>query len=146
MVVVANKMDMPDAEENLKKFKAKYGDMYTIIPMMTLIHEGVEKLLTTLVEILKTLPPQEKMVFEPFTYEEADYSSFTIDKLDQQTYEVTGGLIDSLARKVNMDDYDSFAYFQRVLKQRGVIAELRKAGAKDGDTVIVGDLEFDFVD
>ena len=146
MVVVANKMDMPNAEENLKKFTDKYGDMYTIIPMMTLIHEGVDKLLETVVRILDTLPPQEKMQFEPFSYEEADYTSFTIDKLDPETYEVKGGLIDSLARKVILDEYESFAYFQRVLKQRGVISELRKAGAKDGDTVIVGEIEFDFVD
>ena len=146
MVVVANKMDMPNAEENLKKFTDKYGDMYTIIPMMTLIHEGVDKLLETVVRILDTLPPQEKMQFEPFSYEEADYTSFTIDKLDPDTSEVKGGLIDSLARKVILDEYESFAYFQRVLKQRGVISELRKAGAKDGDTVIVGEIEFDFVD
>ena len=61
-------------------------------------------------------------------------------------FEVTGGLVEILSRKVNLDDYDSFRYFQRVLKDKGVIAELRKRGAHDGSTVIVGDLEFDFVD
>ena len=72
--------------------------------------------------------------------------TFEIVKLDEDVFEVVGGLVAILSRKVNMDDYDSFRYFQRVLKDKGVIKALRNAGATDGSTVIVGDIEFDFVD
>ncbi len=146
MIVVANKMDMPMAEDNYKKFVKKFGKKYTIIPMTTIIHEGVEQLLKEVIQQLDTLPPAKPLEYQPFTYQQEDENSFDIDVLDEDVYEVTGGLVNALARKVNIDDYDSFRYFQRVLKERGVIDKLRKRGAKDGDTVIMGDIEFDFVD
>ena len=146
MVVVANKMDMPNAEENLARFREKYGDKYTIIPMMTLIHEGVDKLLETLVGILETLPEPKPLEYTPVSLDKEVEETFEIEELEEDVFEVTGGLVEILSRKVNLDDYDSFRYFQRVLKDKGVIAELRKHGAKDGSTVVVGDIEFDFVD
>lgn len=146
MVVVANKMDMPNAQNNLDEFIAKYGDKYKIFPMMTIIHEGVDALITELAQLLETLPPIEPLQFEPTKLQSDESEDFAIEKLDDNVYEVVGGLVNVLNRKVNLDDYDSFAYFQRLLKDKGVIAELRKAGATDGSTVIVGEIEFDFVD
>ena len=146
MVVVANKMDMPQAEENLARFRKKYGKKYKIIPMMTLIHEGVDELLTTLVDILDKLPPMEPLVYTPVSLDKEEEETFEIEQLEDDVFEVTGGLVEILSRKVNLDDYDSFRYFQRVLKDKGVIAALRKAGATDGSTVIVGDIDFDFID
>ena len=72
--------------------------------------------------------------------------TYEIQVLEDGVFEVVGGLVEILSRKVNMDDYDSFRYFQRVLNDKGVIKALRANGAKDGDTVIVGDIEFDFVE
>jgi GTP-binding protein len=146
MIVVANKMDMPNAEENLAKFVAEFGDRYKIIPMTTIIHEGAEELLKEIIDVLEDLPPVQQLQFEPFSYDEGDDDSFEVVKLDPATYEVIGGLVTILSRKVNIDDIDSFRYFQRVIKEKGVIAELRKAGAGDGDTVIIGEIEFDFID
>ena len=52
----------------------------------------------------------------------------------------------ALLGSVNMDDYESLQYFQRVLINSGVIDALRQAGVQEGDTVCVYDLEFDFVE
>lgn len=146
MIVVANKMDMPGAEENLVAFQKEFGAKYQIIPMTTIIHEGVDVLLKAIVDKLVTLPPLEPMQFEPISLQKEEEDTFEIVKLDEDVFEVVGGLVAILSRKVNMDDYDSFRYFQRVLKDKGVIKALRQAGATDGSTVIVGDIEFDFVD
>ncbi len=146
MIVVANKMDMPNAEENLVRFRKKYGKKYQIIPTTTIIHEGVEELLKALVDVLEQLPPAQPLQFEPVSLEKVETDDFEIVQLEEDVYEVVGGLVTILTRKVNMDDYDSFGYFQRVMKDKGVIAELRRAGAKDGSTVIVGEIEFDFID
>lgn len=146
MIVVANKMDMPDAEENLKRFTKKYGKKYQVIPMTTIIHEGVDELIVAVAKTLETLPALQPLEFVPVKLQREESDDFAIDILEDNVYEVTGGLVEMLSRRVNMDDYDSFRYFQRVLKDRGVIAELRKLGATDGSTVIVGDIEFDFVD
>lgn len=146
MIVLANKTDMPSAAENLTRFKRKYGDKFTVIPAATLIHEGVEDLLQALVEVLDKLPPAKPLEFEPVSLDKTETDDFSVERLEEDVFEVIGGLVTILSRKVNMDDYDSFGYFQRVLKERGVIQALRQAGCKDGCTVIVGDLEFDFVD
>ncbi len=146
MLVVANKMDMPNAEENLQRFRKEFGNSYTIIPMTTIIHEGAEELLESIVSVLDKLPPAQPLEFTPVTLDKQEDDTFDVVQLDADVYEVTGGLVEILSRKVNLDDYDSFRYFQRVLKDKDVIATLRKMGATDGDTVIVGDIEFDFVD
>ena len=146
MIVVANKMDMPNAEENLKRFKKKYGKKYQVIPMTTIIHEGVDELIVAVAKTLETLPPIEPLKYTPVKLQKDESDDFQIEILDEGVYEVVGGLVAMLSRKVNLDDYDSFRYFQRVLRDKGVIAELRKLGAVDGSTVIVGEIEFEFVD
>ena len=146
MIVVANKMDMPDADKNLERFTKKYGGDYEIVPMTTIIHEGVAQLIKLVADKLETLPPAQPLEFEKFSLDDEEKDDFAVEKLDDDVFEVTGGLVKILARKVNMDDYDSFGYFQRVLKERGVIDALRRSGAHDGCTVIMGEIEFDFVD
>ena len=86
------------------------------------------------------------MEFEPYKLQKEEDGSFSVSKLDADVYEITGGLVDELSRKVDLDDYDSFRYFQRVIKERGVESALKKAGAKDGDTVIIGEIEFEFLE
>ncbi|NLH58325.1 MAG: Obg family GTPase CgtA, partial [Clostridiales bacterium] len=53
---------------------------------------------------------------------------------------------DRLFTMINLDNYDSLQYFQRVLRKHGVIDALREAGVKDGDTVHIKDFSFDFID
>ena len=146
MIVVANKMDMPGAAENLQAFTKKYGKKYKIIPMTTIIHEGVTELLTAIIDELAELPPIEPLKFEAVSLDVQESDDFEIDVLEEGVFEVVGGLVQILNRKVNLDDYDSFNYFQRTMRERGVIAALRKAVATDGSTVSVGDIEFEFVD
>ena len=54
--------------------------------------------------------------------------------------------MDVLKRNVVMDDMNSFAYLQKILRDRGVISELRKMGANEKSTIIIGGEEFEFID
>ncbi len=144
MIVVANKMDMPQADENLVRFKAEYGK-YTVIPMTTIIHEGVNEFIAAVADALKTAPAAQPMQFEPYRLQKEEDGSFEVVKLDASVYEVVGSLVDELSRKVDLDDYDSFRYFQKVIKTRGVETALKQAGANDGDTVIIGEIEFELI-
>lgn len=146
MLVVANKMDMPNAAENLNRFKHKYGDKYKIIPMTTIIHEGVDEFIIAVADGLKTAPVQQPIQFVPYNLQGEEDESFEVVKLDDGVYEVVGGLVEILSRKVDLDDYDSYRYFERVLKTRGVYKALRDAGVKDNDTVIIGEIEFEYLD
>ena len=56
-----------------------------------------------------------------------------------------GGLVDMLCRNVVLNKPESMQYFQKVLRLRGVVKKLEEMGCKEGDTVSIGDVEFDFI-
>ena len=72
--------------------------------------------------------------------------SFEIEKDDDGAFIVMGPLVDLLERNVVLNDVDSMAYFQKMLRDKGVIAALRKRGAVHGSVVVIGEIEFDFVE
>lgn len=146
MLVVANKMDMPNSEENLNRFIQKYGDKYQIVPMTTIIHEGVGEFITAVADKLKDAPELQPLQFVPYNLQGEEDDSFEVVKLDEGVYEVVGGLVEILSRKVDLDDVDSYRYFEKTLKTRGVYKALRDAGIKDNDTVIIGEVEFEYLD
>jgi GTP-binding protein len=145
-IVVANKMDLPNAESNLAKFKEKYGDLYQIFPAGTATHQGVNAVIEQIVQTLSVLPKKEVEEFEPYVYPAADPNQFEVIKHDARVYEVVGGLVESLSRKVAVDNIDSMRFFEKELKVRGVYDALKKAGLSDGDTVIIGGVAFDNVE
>ena len=59
-------------------------------------------------------------------------------------YEVKSNLLNKLIDRVNFEDYDSMCYFQDALNKFGITDALKDAGVKSGDTVKVGEIEFDF--
>ena len=80
-----------------------------------------------------------------FTYRKSGNLDFEIYKDETGAYVVIGTLVDMLCRNVALNDPDSMAYFQKILREKGVIARLNQMGIKENDTVVVGDVEFDFV-
>ncbi len=145
MLVALNKCDIAGAEENIKKFRRKYGKKYEIFELCALKGQGAEALIAQLAEKLKALPPAARIPADEFAFEEADNTQFEIFLDENGCYVVVGGLVDMLCRNVVLNNPESMNYFQRVLKLRGVFKELEKMGCKAGDTVIVGDVEFEYV-
>ncbi len=145
MLVALNKCDIAGAEENLKKFKKKYGKKYGIFEMSALLHEGTEELVKSIAEELRTLPPAERIPADEFEFEEEDNTQYEIFRDENGAYVVVGGLVDMLCRNVVLNNPESMNYFQRVLKLRGVFKELEKKGCTAGDTVVVGEVEFEYV-
>ncbi len=145
-IVALNKCDIYGAEENVKKFKKKYGRKYKIVCITAVSGEGKEELLKVACELLSTLPPVERIpADEEFEFAAEDNTQYEIVRGEEGEYILIGGLVDMLCRNVVLNNPDSMNYFQRVLRMRGVIKELVKMGCQEGDTVVVGDVEFDFV-
>ena len=145
-IIVCNKCDIFGAEENLKLIKKKLGRKYKIFPITAVSGDGTKELLDGIFEVLSTLPPVERIVpEEEFEYKANDDLSFEIFKDEDGVYVVVGGLVDMLCRNVVLNNPDSMQYFQKVLRLRGVIKELAKMGCKEGDTVSIGEVEFDFI-
>ena len=145
-IIVCNKCDVWGAEENLKAFKKKYGRKYKIFPITALTGDGTRALIEGIFAVLDTLPPVEPMMpDEVFEYKADDNLDFEIYQDEDGVFVVVGGLVDMLCRNVVLNNPDSMQYFQKVLRLRGVIKELSKRGCQEGDTVSIGDVEFEFV-
>jgi len=147
-IVLANKMDLPEAQDNFKRLKETVErDGYKIFPVSAAARKGFEPVLNEITVMLENLPQSKKFVVEQ---EETLYSytkklSYEVRK-DDGIYILEGSLIDKLLRMVNIDDPDSFAYLQKVLENNGVFETLKEQGIKDGDTVKIGALEFDYIE
>ena len=144
-IIALNKCDIYGAEENIKIFKKKYGRKYKIYQTSSISGDGLEELVKGIFEELTALPPVQRVESdESFTYRKSGDLGFEI-YLDGDVYVVVGTLVDMLCRNVVLSDPDSMAYFQKILREKGVIQQLTKMGIKEGDTVSIGEVEFDFV-
>ncbi|MBO5102717.1 MAG: Obg family GTPase CgtA, partial [Clostridia bacterium] len=151
-IIVLNKVDLlPEgstAVEDFKKFLStqKGFENSQIFAICASQRKGVENLVDAIFAKLETLPKPEPMQIEEFDFDVRDTQSIEVECLDEGLFAVSGGRMVELARKVNIDEPDSFAYFHRRLRDDGVIQKLRKLGLKDGDTVLVGDIEFEYTE
>ncbi len=145
-VVVCNKMDLTGAEENLKRMREHVAALgYPVFAVSAATHQGFDALLDYTADRLTELPPVQHFEEEVSLEDEAKPGTFEIQK-DGAVYEVVGSAMERLLDSVNFDDEESMNYFHRTLRRWGVIDALRKAGAKEGDTVRIIDMEFDFVE
>jgi len=144
-LVAANKTDLPEAEENLAKFRKAYPDV-EVFPVSAATTQGFEALLDRVVQVLDTLPPvlryEETDLVEGSAYE----PGFHITRGDDGVFEVTGGDVEKLLDTTDPDDEISMRRFQQMLVKNGIIAALREMGAKDGDGIRLGEWEFDFIE
>jgi len=144
-IIVCNKMDLPGAEENLGRMRALAEGMgVPVFPVSAAARQGFDALLDETAKQLETLPPILHFQEE----EEAPKAAEEPFKIvfDGAVYEVTGPGMEQLIESVNFDDYDSMNWFHRTLRREGVIDALREAGAGEGSTVRIADMEFDFVE
>lgn len=159
-IIVANKMDMPEAEEHLAAFKEKlaaeydeFDDMPQIFPVSTLAKQGLDSLLDATANLLASTD-------EFLLYDESDYQvedevyygfseeekAFEITRDDDASWVLSGEKLERLFVMTNMERDESIMKFARQLRGMGVDEALRERGAKDGDLVRIGNFEFEFVD
>ncbi len=143
-IIVLNKTDFYGAEEKIKEFKNKIGRKKVVL-LSAIKGDGISELKKEMFAALRKLPPVKPLEFEEFNYVKPERLTFEILK-EEDTFVVVGTLVDVLKRNVVMDDMNSLSYLQKVLKDRGVIAELKKMGATDKSTIIIGGEEFELID
>lgn len=145
-VIAANKTDIPGAEENVQRLKDAYEkDGFVVFPISAATNKGLDELLTKVGEILKNYP--DDIVFEE-EYEEydevaVDQEPFTIE-IEDDVYVVRGVGVEKMIGYTNIDTEKGFAFFQRYLKEKGIIEALEEKGIQEGDTVRIYDMEFEF--
>lgn len=147
-IVVFSKIDLLDKQElnhRIANFIAQTGiDNYLTLSSYT--REGVEELKKKILQNLKQIPKKPPLQVEEFDFDKKDFSSLEVFRHDDGSFEVKGGRIENLIRGVIISDSQSFAYFQTRLKEMGVIDLLKSKGLKDGDTVIIKDISFEYTE
>lgn len=146
-IIVCNKMDLDGAQENLDRLKEKLeGTDIMIFPVSAATTQGFAPLVDRCMEMLRELPPvdsfEEESGADEFRPDEGE--PFTVRK-ENEWYVVEGPAVDRLLLRINMDDAESMAYFERTLRRLGIIDALRAKGATDGDNVRLGEVEFEFI-
>ena len=146
-IVVGNKCDLVD-EERIAELKEYFNNEgYEFFPCMAAIAEGTTELINFVAAKLNELPPikiyEAEPVLEPIQKEKE--KSFTISVRNGIYYVESCDWLDEIMNRVDPDDYESLQYFERALRSSGIIKALENAGVKEGDTVNVLDVEFDFV-
>lgn len=152
-IIVANKMDMPDVEENLNEFKTKIAEDIPVFPISAVTKTGLRELLLAIADKLETTPEfplneileqeDEDTVLYKYVAEEPD---FEISREPDGTFVLSGAKIERLFTMTNFERDASISRFARQLRAMGVDEALRKRGAKDGDIVRLLDYEFEFMD
>ena len=145
-IIVCNKMDIPGAEENLERIRTYAAEAgCAVFAVSAATHQGFDEMLDETARQLEDLPPILHFQEEEIPEEEDIPDTFEVN-LEDGVYVVTGRAVDRLIESVNFDDQESLNWFHRTLRRIGVIDALREAGAQDGSTVRIDDIEFDFVD
>ncbi len=145
-IVVLNKIDAIDDDrknELLNQFKAVASDVFEI---SAVTGENVEKLLDFVGDKVDEIPKVETeiVVEEDLGAYYNDDSAFEIFKVAKDTFIIEGGKIERIAGVTDERNTEQVIRFQNILKGMGVFEALSQKGIKDGDTIIIGHLEFVF--
>lgn len=144
-IIVLNKMDLIYDDNIVKEFKEKIKG-YKIIEFSAATRIGIDELLNTIIEEISKLPEKEPIRPEIFNLDERDYTTFEVNRDDTGAFIISGGLIDKLVRGIILSDTESFAYFQKRLKQSGIDDKLKEMGIEEGDIVKIGNFEFEYIE
>ncbi len=148
-VIAANKTDLIfEGDENpVERLKNEFEPKgIKVFPISGVSGQGMKELLYYVSEQLSALD-QEPVTFEQeyFPEDELIYIDlpFTVEK-DKETYVVEGPKIEKMLGYTNLDSEKGFAFFQKFLKDAGILDELEAAGIQEGDTVRMYGLQFDY--
>ncbi|MFF2874792.1 GTPase ObgE [Gottfriedia sp. NPDC057991] len=151
-VVVANKMDIPESEENLIKFKEQVGDEVQIFPISAVTRQGLRDLLFTVADLVETTPEfplhdeeEDKPLRVLYKYQKEE-PTFEITRESDGTFVVKGEELEKLFKMTNFEREESIRRFARQMRGMGIDEALRQRGAKNGDIVKISEYEFEFID
>lgn len=150
-IIAANKMDMPDAESHLEKFREKLdNEKAEIYPVSTVTKEGLNQLLFAIADLLEEIPKHtteqieidEKVVYRHQKKE----APFEVSRDMDGTFMLTGTEIERLFHMTDFSSQEGVQRFSRQLRSMGVDDALREKGAKDGDLIRLLNFEFEFIE
>ncbi len=150
-IIIANKMDLPGALENIELFKTQLKEDFIIIPISAATKDNISELLYKTADLLDKTKSFD--IYDEADYEDVVLYTFTKDETlfeielgDDGVYDVRGQRLKKIFEMTDFKTDQSIKRFSRILRSLGIDKELRIKGVKNGDTVRIFDFEFEFVD
>lgn len=148
-VIAANKTDVifEEEEDPVAKIRAEFEPLgIKVYPISAVSGQGVKELLYAVHDLLQTVE-RKPVIFE----KEFDINSivdaslpYTVEVTEDNIYVVEGPRIEKMLGYTNLDSEKGFTFFQKFLKENGILEKLEEAGIEEGDTVRMYGLEFDY--
>ena len=144
-IIVANKMDILGAEENLEELKRELEDKdIKIIFTSAATRAGIDELKYAIWELLSNVEQDYETLDEKHIEEEIIEEERIIVRKEEGKYILEGSLVERLLESTNFDSVDSLRYFQNALRREGAIKKLEELGVQEGETVFICGYEFEF--
>ena len=148
MIVIANKMDLPEAKENLEAFKKKVD--LKIFEVSAATNTGLQKVVDHLADMLDEIPNNplydESQIESHVLYKFKKEEPFTITKEDEGLWAISGKEIEKIFKMTKFSSEEAVYRFAKKLRKMGIDDKLRELGAEEGDQVRILDFYFDFKD
>lgn len=148
-IIAANKMDLPGAEDNLERLRSSYGDQYEIFPVSAATGEGLWPLMRRAGQVLLELPLLQETVPEEdikITKLETVIGPALAVRREQDSWIVEGTEAEKQIQRTNFANEAAVNRLLKILRTMGIDKTLKTAGAKNGDTVVIGPMEFEYMD
>ncbi|MBN1429696.1 MAG: GTPase ObgE [Anaerolineae bacterium] len=145
-VIVLNKIDLPSAQEYWRSLTKRLPpSKHPVMAISAATHQGVRELMRLVVDTLDTLPEPEAVAEAPVFRLDDDDSAFRIVR-ENTAFRVIGKRIERAAAMTYWEYDEALARFHRILTALGIADALREAGISEGDTVLIGDYELEWID
>ncbi|HFE4669950.1 TPA: GTPase ObgE [Staphylococcus aureus] len=153
-IVVANKMDLPESQDNLILFKEEIGEDVPVIPVSTITRDNIDQLLYAIADKLEeykdvdfTVEEEESVGINRVLYKHTpSQDKFTISRDDDGAYVVSGNAIERMFEMTDFNSDPAVRRFARQMRSMGIDDALRERGCKNGDIVRILGGEFEFVE
>lgn len=148
-VIIANKIDEFNAEENLETFINQVkDDNVSVFPVSAELSIGVDEVIQNIGKIVREISSSpmkiEKESYHLYKYNESKEGDFHIAKSPDGDYILSGSTVERLYKMTNFDQYEATVRFGNILRKMGVDAALKKMGAKHGDQIMLYDMVFNY--
>ena len=151
-VIAANKVDSiyntgeEDWEDPVERLKREFeSEGIQVFAISAVTGQGVKELLYHVNDLLKTVDRKPVIFEKEFEYQyQGENLPYTVERNEDGIYVVEGPKIEKMLGYTNLDSEKGFQFFQKFLKDSGILAELEEAGIEEGDTVRMYGLEFDY--
>lgn len=147
-IIVANKMDLPNAKEELKKFRQKLGKDIEIYEVSAATNTGLQKVIDRLADLVDEVPNsplyEDSQIESHVLYKFKKEEPFTITRDDDGTWAIQGKEVERIFKMTKFSSDEAAYKFAKKLTKMGIDQKLEELGAEEGDQVRILDFYFDY--